>query len=55
LLAEIGVPFKIMRGFSLISRAPGLVGQILEEISNPIAGDLMQVINDTVVYKGEEA
>ena len=55
LLAEIGVPFKVLRGFSLISRAPGLVGQILEEISNPIAGDLMQVINDTVVYKGEKA
>jgi tyrosyl-tRNA synthetase len=55
LLAEIGVPFKVMRGFSLISRAPGLVGQILEEISNPIAGDLMQLVNDTVVYKGEIA
>jgi citrate synthase len=52
-LAEIGVPFKIMRGFSLISRAPGLVGQILEEQTNPIAGDLMKLVNDTVVYKGE--
>jgi hypothetical protein len=27
----------------------------LEEISNPIAGDLMQLVNDTVVYKGEIA
>ncbi len=54
-LAEIGVPFKIMRGFSLISRAPGLVGQILEEQTNPIAGELMQLVNDTVVYKGETA
>jgi citrate synthase len=54
-LAEIGVPFKIMRGFSLISRAPGLVGQILEEQTNPIAGELMQLVNDTVVYKGEIA
>ena len=53
LLAEIGVPFKIMRGFSLISRAPGLVGQILEEQTNPIAGDLMKLVNQTVVYKGE--
>jgi citrate synthase len=54
-LAEIGVPFKIMRGFSLISRAPGLVGQILEEQTNPIAGELMQLVNDKVVYKGETA
>jgi len=54
-LAEIGVPFKIMRGFSLISRAPGLVGQILEEQTNPIAGELLQLVNDTVVYKGETA
>lgn len=52
LLAEIGVPPRIMRGFAVISRTPGLVGQLYEEQTNPIANALLRLAHDHVVYIG---
>jgi citrate synthase len=55
LLGEIGVPWKVMRGFALISRAPGLVGHILEEQQRPAAGYIGKLAQDSVEYAGEKA
>jgi citrate synthase len=37
LLSEIRIPWQVMRGFAVISRAAGLVGHILEEQRRPAA------------------
>lgn len=54
LLGEIGVPWKIMRGFALISRAPGIVGQIYEEQQRPAAGFIARLAQESVAYVGEK-
>ena len=54
LLGEIGVPWKIMRGFALISRAPGLVGHLYEEQQRPAAGYIGRLAQESVVYAGEK-
>jgi len=53
LLGELGVPWKIMRGFALISRAPGLVGHIYEEQQRPAAGYIGRLAQESVAYAGE--
>lgn len=54
LLGELGVPWKIMRGFALISRAPGLVGHIYEETQRPAAGYVGRLAQESVEYVGEQ-
>ena len=54
LLGEIGVPWKIMRGFALISRAPGIVGHIYEEQQRPAAGYIARLAQESVAYVGEK-
>lgn len=53
LLGEIGVPWRIMRGFASISRAPGIVGHILEEIERPAAYHVGMMGQEAVRYTGE--
>ncbi len=53
-LGEIGVPWKIMRGFALISRAPGIVGQIFEEMLRPSVGYVTRLAQEAVEYAGEK-
>jgi len=55
LLGEIGVPWKIMRGFALISRTPGLVGQIYEEQQRPAVGYIVRLVQESVTYTGEKS
>ena len=55
LLGEIGVPCTIMRGFAVISRAPGIVGHIYEEQQRPVAGHLTRVVQEAVSYVGEQS
>ena len=54
LLGEIGVPWKVMRGFAAISRAPGLLGHILEEQHLPLGRHVAKMLQDTISYDGEE-
>lgn len=54
LLGEIGVPSKIMRGFAVVSRAPGLLGHIYEEQQHPAAGHVAQLAQETIVYGGKK-
>lgn len=55
LLGEIGVPWKIMRGFALISRAPGIVGHVYEEQQRPAAGYIARLAQESVAYAGEKS
>lgn len=53
LLLEIGVPWRVMRGFALISRAAGLVGHIYEEQQRPAARHMWRLAVEGVPYEGE--
>jgi citrate synthase len=52
LLADIGVPVQIMRGFSILSRCAGLLGHILEEQQHPTARALWDQALHSVKYMG---
>ncbi len=51
-LLEIGIEPEIMRGFSVISRAAGLVAHIREEQRHPTARHIWDVVEETVPYTG---
>jgi len=53
LLGELGVPWKLMRGFACVSRAAGIIGNIYEEQTNPSAFQLMEMAQHEVPYVGE--
>lgn len=53
LLGEIGVPPSVMRGFAVISRAPGLLGHIYEEQQRPAADHISALAQEAVPYVGE--
>jgi citrate synthase len=53
LLGEIGVPWKIMRGFATISRAPGVVGHLLEEQTQQAAYHVTTLAQEAVPYVGD--
>jgi citrate synthase len=36
-LADLGLPLELLRGFALLARTAGLVGQLAEELRNPVA------------------
>ena len=52
-LLEIGVEPEIMRGFSVISRAAGLVAHIREEQTHPTARHIWDIVEETVPYTGD--
>lgn len=39
-LADLGLPVDFLRGFALLARTAGLLGQIAEERRNPVANDI---------------
>jgi len=39
-LADLGLPTELLRGFSLLARTAGLLGQLAEERRRPVAGDI---------------
>lgn len=43
---ELGLPWKIVRGIGVFSRAIGLVGHILEESDNPMAVEIWQRVEE---------
>jgi citrate synthase len=50
-LAEAGVPSKMMRGVVLTARCAGLVGHLFEEIQNPVAHSMWEGAQGTVSYE----
>jgi citrate synthase len=44
-LADLGLPVDMLRGFALLARAAGLLGQLAEERRRPIAMDMYMDID----------
>ncbi len=49
-LADLGLPVDLLRGFALLARCAGLLGQIAEEHRNPIAHDIYMNVDRNAVY-----
>ena len=54
-LSDIGFPWQVMRGFSLIGRAAGLVGHIFEELETPLGMEMWRILEDEIPYEGGAA
>jgi citrate synthase len=50
-LADLGLPTGILRGFALLARTAGLLGQIAEEQRRPLGMDIYQVIDRNASYE----
>jgi citrate synthase len=49
-LADLGLPVDLLRGFALLARAAGLLGQIAEEGRRPIGMDAYLAVDRNAVY-----
>ena len=49
-LADLGLPVELLRGFALLARAAGLLGQIAEERRRPIGMDMYLTVDRNAVY-----
>jgi citrate synthase len=49
-LADLGLPVEMLRGFALLARAAGLLGQLAEERRRPIGMDAYLTIDRNAVY-----
>ena len=49
-LADLGLPIEMLRGFALLARTAGLIGQLAEERISPIAPDIYFEVDRNAVY-----
>ena len=49
-LADLGLPLGLLRGFALLARCAGLLGQLAEEQRTPIANDIYMHVDRNAVY-----
>ena len=49
-LADLGLPVEMLRGFALLARTAGLIGQIEEERISPIGPDVYASVDRNAVY-----
>jgi citrate synthase len=54
-LADLGLPVELLRGFALLARAAGLLGQIAEERRRPIGMDMYMAVDRNAVYVDPDA
>ena len=47
---EFGLPLAMLRGFALLARTAGLLGQLAEEQRMPIANDIYMHVDRNAVY-----
>lgn len=50
-LADLGLPVKFLRGFSLLARSAGLLGQLAEEERRPVASDIYMHVETNARYE----
>jgi citrate synthase len=50
-LADLGLPTDLLRGFALLARAAGLLGQLAEERRRPIANSIYMAVDRNAVYE----
>jgi citrate synthase len=53
-LADLGLPVELLRGFALLARAAGLLGQLAEERRNPIGMDVYLSVDRNATYVAPE-
>jgi citrate synthase len=53
-LADLGLPVELLRGFALLARAAGLLGQLAEERRRPIGMDAYLTIDRNATYVAPE-
>jgi citrate synthase len=49
-LADLGLPVELLRGFALLARAAGLLGQLAEELRRPIGMQAYLAVDRNAVY-----
>ena len=49
-LADLDLPVELLRGFSLLARTAGLLGQIAEERRRPMAMDVYMSVDRAATY-----
>lgn len=49
-LADLGLPIELLRGFALLARTAGLIGQLAEERISPIGPDIYFEVDRHAVY-----
>jgi citrate synthase len=49
-LADLGLPVQMLRGFALLARADGILGQLAEERRRPIGMDAYLAVDRNAVY-----
>ncbi|MFF0342630.1 citryl-CoA lyase [Kribbella sp. NPDC004875] len=54
-LADLGLPVELLRGFALLARAAGLLGQIAEERRRPIGMDAYLTVDRNAEYVDPES
>ncbi|MEU4192008.1 citryl-CoA lyase [Kribbella sp. NPDC026611] len=54
-LADLGLPVELLRGFALLARAAGLLGQLAEERRRPIGMDAYLTVDRNAVYVDPES
>ncbi|SDS79209.1 citrate synthase [Nocardioides scoriae] len=54
-LADLGLPVELLRGFALLARAAGLLGQLAEERRRPIASDIYLTVDRNAAYVDPES
>jgi len=54
-LADLGLPVELLRGFALLARAAGLLGQLAEERRRPIGMDAYLTVDRNAVYVDPDA
>ena len=53
-LADLGLPLSLLRGFALLARCAGLLGQLAEEERRPIANDIYLSVDRNAAYVNPE-
>jgi citrate synthase len=53
-LVDAGVPLSMLRGVALLARAAGLLGQLAEEMEQPVARDIYLSVHDRTAYVAPE-
>jgi citrate synthase len=43
-LADLGLPLPLLRGFALLARTAGLIGQLAEELRHPVADEVFHAV-----------
>jgi citrate synthase len=48
-LADLELPMELLRGFALLARTAGLIGQLAEELRHPVAPGIYRLIDEATV------